>query len=132
MTKHESPAVFDEVPENFLGDKMYTNFPITSADLADTLYCKKGYCQTDSDRDTLMYIMGMDVKRGYDYVYTDTPQTHRSQFNNQVCSVQEKWVGYERTDEAYLNNPTNWIKYLYTEDGVEQLRSQVLKARGEK
>jgi hypothetical protein len=81
------------------------DYVVSMADIAQTTFCKEGYCDTMNDKvlKAVLYLFGLDINR--DFYESDLGvASFRSPFTNQVQTGGNIFTGYERTDPAWKKN----------------------------
>lgn len=94
------------------------NYSVHIAELTSTLFCNEGYCVNSNDKlvDALLYLKGMDIKRGYEFKVFTHGEGYRTP-QGEVVTGGILYTGYERKDY----DPSVGERLLNTKEGVEDL-----------
>jgi hypothetical protein len=99
------------------------NYSVHISDIASSMLAKKyNKPLSPSQLDAVLYLYGLDVHRENTIVQLDNETSMRSGITGDVFSGGYLHTGYQRTDKVWLQGGIkNLQKYLYTEDGVNEL-----------
>jgi hypothetical protein len=99
------------------------NYSVHISDIASSKLAKIYNKElSPSQLDAVLYLYGLDVNRENTIQQLDSGTSMRSAITGNVFNGGYLHVGYQRVDKVWLKSGIkNLQKYLYTEDGVNEL-----------